>query len=174
MMIRSDETEDAVMPETIQFVPASESDAASIVELRREIWASTYRGIYPDSMIEAFDSAWHREKELLRIRRPDYAVYLIVRGGLRVGYLTMRKAERITLQSLYILAAHQRQGIGKKAFDFIMRYCAKNGARSFTCQCVPENWNARRFYERMGGRIVGEDLDNAESWTNSVTYRFDV
>lgn len=111
---------------------------------------------------------------LQRIRRPAPDVEIIVEGDWAVGCLTLHRAERITLQSLYILVAHQRQGIGKKAFDFIMRYCAKNGARSFTCQCVPENWNARRFYERMGGRIVGEDLDNAESWTNSVTYRFDV
>lgn len=162
------------MTESIQFVRASEYDAAAIVELRREIWASTYRGIYPDSMIDEFDFAWHREKELERIRRPDYDVYLIVRDGRRIGYLTMRRAERIALQSLYILEAYQHQGIGRKAFDFIIGYCRKSGASAFTCQCAPENWNARGFYERMGGRVVGEDLDNAERWTNSVTYRFDV
>lgn len=161
------------MSEDVRFVPASEDDAMTIVALRQKVWASTYRGIYPDSMIDDFDYAWHRDKELQRIRHPAYDVYRIVKGDLSIGYLTMRKAEGIQLQSLYLVDAYQRQGVGRKAFDFIISYCKENNARSFTCHCVPENRNARRFYERMGGRIVGEDLGNEESWTNSVVYQFD-
>ena len=37
---------------------------------------------------------------------------------------------------------------------------------------LSENLNARSFYERMGGKVIGQDLTNEERWQNSVTYRF--
>ena len=157
----------------VRFVPATENDAMAIIELRRIIWGTTYRGIYPDSMIDEFDYAWHHEKELQRIRHPRYAVYLISKNGCNIGYLTLRKTEIITLQSLYVMEDYQHQGIGKYAFDFVIKYCKENNAHSFICHCVPGNWNARRFYERMGGKIIGEDMENEEHWMNSVIYQFD-
>ena len=154
------------------FVEATAADALTIVGLRRRIWDTTYRGIYPDSMIDDFDWAWHKEKELSRIHLPAYSVYLIRKDGRDIGYLTMHKADEIVLQSLYILSEYQRQGIGRAAFDFIKAYCREHGAKFFTCHCVPENLNARAFYEKMGGEVIRTDLANKEPWQNSVTYRF--
>ncbi len=162
------------MSRKIDFTPVTEDDVMTIVEMRKKIWATTYRGIYPDDMIDDFDYEWHREKELQRINHPDYSVYLILNGGQNVGYLIIeRKANVITLLSLYVLKEFQRQGIGTMAFDFVKQYCLENGATSFICHCVPENWNARRFYENMGGKVVSEDMGDEESWKNSVVYRFD-
>lgn len=156
------------------FVEATEKDALSIIDLRHRIWDTTYRGIYPDEMIDDFDWAWHKEKELSRINDPAYSVYLIRKDGQGIGYLTMLQADVVILQSLYISSAYQRQGIGRTAFDFIKAHCREHGAESFICHCVPENLNARAFYERMGGRVIGADLANEEPWQNSVTYRFDL
>lgn len=154
------------------FVEATAADALTIIALRRRIWDTTYRGIYPDSMIDDFDWDWHKERELSRIHLPAYSVYLIRKDGRAIGYLTMHQADEIVLQSLYILSEYQRQGIGRIAFDFIKEYCKEQHAESFICQCVPDNLNARAFYERMGGKVIGEDLANEERWQNSVTYRF--
>ena len=154
------------------FVEAAKEDVPEIIALRHQIWGTTYRGIYPDDMIDNFDWAWHREKELLRINDPAYSVYLLQKDSQNIGYLTMRRAGRIILQSLYIAAEYQRQGIGRAAFDFIKEYCRKHGAKSFTCRCVPENLNARAFYEKMGGKVIEADLGNEERWQNSVTYQF--
>ena len=159
---------------TVKFEPATQSDVMTIIELRKQIWATTYRGFYPDSMIDGFDYAWHMEKELRRIRDPDYRVYIIVKAGRNIGYLTIRKTDPVNLQSLYILKEYQRQGIGWTAFDLVKQYCREEGADSFVCHCLPENWKARRFYEKMGGKVIGEDMDNEESWMNSVIYRFTV
>ena len=158
----------------VRFEPATEDDAQTIIQLRKQIWATTYRGLYPDSMIDGFDYAWHLEKELQRIRNPEYRVYRIVKDDRSIGYLCTRKTDTEILQSLYILEEYQHQGIGRTAFDFVKRYCRENGADSFVCHCLPENWNARKFYEKMGGTVIGEDMDNEESWMNSVIYRFTV
>ena len=158
----------------VRFELAAEDDAGTIITLRKRIWATTYRGFYPDSMIDNFDDAWHLERELQRIRHPEYRVYRIVRDDRNIGYLTTRKSDVMMLQSLYILDKYQHQGIGQVAMDFVKRYCRENGVASFQCHCLPENWNARKFYEKMGGKIIGEDMDNEESWMNSVIYQFTV
>lgn len=46
------------------FVEAAKEDVPEIIALRHQIWGTTYRGIYPDDMIDNFDWAWHQEKEL--------------------------------------------------------------------------------------------------------------
>ena len=161
-----------VLKSLVRFELATEDDARTIIELRQQIWATTYRGFYPDSMIDDFDYAWHLEKELQRIRNPQYRVYRTVKDDHNIGYLTTRKTDVMMLQSLYILKEYQHQGIGRTAFDFVKRYCTEMGVDSFICHCLPENWNARKFYEKMGGTIVGENMDNEESWMNSVIYRF--
>lgn len=157
----------------IKFIPVEENDVMIMIELRRKIWTTTYRGIYPDSMLDEFDYEWHREKELQRIKSPDYFVCFIVKDMQNIGYITVRKANVIILQSLYIVEQYQHQGIGKKAFNYVKDYCVKNGVKSFVCHCVPENYSARAFYVKMGGMVVGQDLDNEENWMNSVIYRFD-
>ena len=60
------------MAEEKLFIEASEEDVPSIIALRQRIWDTTYRGVYPDSMIDNFDWDWHREMELLRVHHPAY------------------------------------------------------------------------------------------------------
>ena len=158
----------------VRFELATEDDAQTIIELRKRIWATTYRGLYPDSMIDNFDYAWHLDKELQRIRHPEYRVYRLVKDDRNIGYLSMRKTDVVMLQSLYVLEEYQHQGIGRTAFEFVKRYSRENEVDSFVCHCLPENWNARKFYEKMGGKVIVEDMDNEESWMNSVIYQFEV
>ena len=66
------------MAEEKLFIEASEEDVPSIIALRQRIWGTTYRGIYPDSMIDNFDWDWHREMELLRVHHPAYSKLCIL------------------------------------------------------------------------------------------------
>lgn len=115
---------------------------------------------------------WDMEKELQRIRYTQYRVYRIVRENRNIGYLTTRKTDVVMLLLLYVLEKYQHQGIGRTAFELVEQYCRGMGADSFVCYCLPENWNARKFYEKMGGKVICEDMDNEESWMNSVIFWF--
>lgn len=158
--------------QNVQFKLADVSDAIAIVRLRQQIWSTTYRGIYPDMMIDDFDYRRHIEKEERRIQRSDFAVHLIEIDHCPVGYLTMSNGVKAILQSLYILAEYQGCGIGKAAIEYVKEYFRNAGKNEFICHCHPENRNARFFYERMGGVVVGTDMDNEEHWQDSVTYQF--
>ena len=43
----------------IRFIPALSADAPLLSQLRQQCWAATYRGVYPNDMIDQFDYAWH-------------------------------------------------------------------------------------------------------------------
>lgn len=130
-----------------KIVSASEEDAQTIVALRKQIWATTYRGICPDTMLDDFDDAWHLDKELQKIADPEYCTYRIMMGDCSIGYMCLRisipKTDMLLLQSLYLLKEYQHQGIGRFVFDFLRQYCREHGEASFICHCQSENWNAR-------------------------------
>lgn len=157
-----------------RFTFASPRDEHTIGQLRQQCWAATYRGIYPDTMIDHFDYPWHAERDLARITNDRYEVYLIVDDTLPVGYMTIAYGTPPLLHSLYLLPSHQRRGIGKAAFERMRNFCHVQGQTRFLCHCQPENSSAIAFYLRMGGVIIHRDESNEEAFMNSVTFRFDV
>lgn len=125
-------------------------------------------------MIDEFDFAWHRERDLARIRSERYLVFLIVSRGQDIGYLILKKGEPFLLMSLYLLPEFQRQGIGQRAFSMVRDYCRANGISEFICHCHPDNENALAFYHRMDGKIIDRDEGNKEREQDSVIFGFTV
>lgn len=157
-----------------RFTPAHPGDEHTIGHLRQQCWAATYRGIYPDDMIDHFDYVWHAERDLARIASDRYEVYLIEDGNQPVGYMNIEHGTPPLLYSLYLLPSHQRRGIGKAAFAHMRQLCQTQGQPFFLCHCQPENSAAIAFYHRMGGVIIHRDAGNEDAFMNSVTFRFDV
>lgn len=158
----------------ITFTPAHPGDEHTLGRLRQQCWAATYRGIYPDEMIDQFDYAWHAERDLARITSEKFAVFLIQEDDAPIGYMTIRHGNPPLLYSLYLLREHQHRGIGRMAFARMHEYCTARNAPYFLCHCQPENRNALAFYHRMGGAVIHRDEDNEEAFMNSVTLRFPV
>lgn len=157
----------------VDFISVRESDAGILGRLRQKAWSATYRGIYPDEMIDQFDYPWHKERDTLRIRSPQYENYFIQVCGQNVGYLTLKKDKVLILYSLYLLPEAQGQGIGRQAFSFVSRYCDKCDSHGFCCHCQPDNTNAMGFYRHMGGRIIARDEENEQRWQNTVVFYFE-
>lgn len=155
------------------FPLARPEDAPVIAAMRQRCWDAAYRGIYPDTMIDDFDLAWHTARDLNRIRDGKHTVHLIQEDGQSIGYIILYMGQAPLLMSLYLLPEHHRRGVGSAAFAFIRDHFRRLGHSRFTCHCLPQNAPARAFYERMGGVICGEDADNPEPWQNSVIYRFE-
>ncbi len=160
--------------EEVRFVRAEAEDAKTIACLRQKMWVNTYRGIYPDEMIDQFDFSWHEEQDRKRIESDLYRTARIETvNGENAGYMILKVGQPILLHSLYLLPEYQGKGIGREAFAQIRACCLECGTSSFICQCQPKNQKAMAFYFHMGGKIVSRDLKNEESWQNSVTFRFE-
>ena len=157
---------------TISYVPAHEDDAAVIASLRQRIWDTTYRGIYPDEVIDHFDFPWHTERNLQWIRSRDFHVYLIKDDDRIVGYLIFQHQVVVHLQSLYLLPEFQHRGIGAMAFHLLRDYCTLRRIDSFTCFCQPQNSSAAAFYAQMGGIVIASDTGHENPQEDQITYRF--
>ena len=156
----------------IRFIPAQAGDAPLLGQLRQQCWAATYRGIYPDEMIDRFDFAWHASQDLTRITDGRHDVLLITGDDQPIGYMIIRHGAPPLLHSLYLLPSHQRQGVGRMAFERMHQHCAARGQACFLCHCQPENAPAMAFYETMGGAVIARDETNEAAFMNSVTFRF--
>ena len=161
------------MVEQVEFVPANTGDAATISSLRQRIWDTTYRGIYPDAVIDDFDYEWHQQRDLQKISDPSFTVYLIKYGDKDIGYLIFQDSDTgVWLHSLYVLREYQHRGIGKQAFSILKDYCKETEINRFFCYCSPHNENAMRFYQSRGGMVTKTDTGHENKQEDGVIIEF--
>ncbi len=158
----------------IQFVLAQPEEAEALSGLRHRVWQSTYRGIYPDDMIDNFDYTFHNQRNRMLIQSSQFMVYFITDGDDKIGYLILRKRKPLHLQSLYLLPEYRGRGIGTMAFELVRSYCRANGLQAFDLDCHPDNKSALAFYAKMGGVIVSRDEGHEKNEENGVTLEFSV
>lgn len=152
------------MNENVKFIKANKEDCYTLSKIKKEVWNTTYRGIYSDKDIDEFDYKKHEQKFIEGLE----GLYLIKFDNNVIGYFCFSypkypyKDYQYCLNSLYILKDYQGNGIGKKVFDFIIKYCNDNDIGEFFTSANKYNEKAQKFYVKMGGvlenvRYEGED-----------------
>lgn len=163
---------DAPMDDAVRFSLAQDGDAKTISTLRHLIWGTTYRGIYPDDVIDGFDLRWHTQRDLERIRDPHMRVYLIRFADMPIGYFSLETTDPVYIGSLYVLEGYQRRGIGRRAFMIAEQYCAERGIPKYYCNCNAHNHPAQAFYHAMGGVIIKRDTGHENKQEDQLTFAF--
>ena len=146
----------------------------TIVQTRQKVWDATYRGIYPDDVIDRFDYEWHLEAERRRLGKPDYSCWMVLDGETCVGYFSCGpwKDAAFRLHSLYLLPGYQKLGLGRTIFEQVKAFCLKKGYRKLQLDCHPENQNALGFYCHMGGVVTGQDTGHENRQEDSCTIEY--
>ena len=142
----------------IELRKASVADAPIIAATRRIVWEETYRGIYPDAMLDDYELEVQRQKEAARIVQPEYHCYLFMDEDACAGYFSFGppnygpyKDFSLCLNSLYIREGYKGMGLGRRAFRILHTYAVQQGIRKFYCGCNIHNPKAQSFYRHMGG-----------------------
>lgn len=148
---------------------ATPADAAPIAAVDVAAWHSTYRGMIADEHIEA-RTVERRTERWGEILRGDGSVAMVAEeerdgGPIVIGFV-QGGSNRATappfdtfdaeLNGLYLLGTHQRSGIGRRLVGELADALAELGHRSLILWVLVENERARRFYENLGGRLIGE------------------
>ena len=151
----------------------------TIITTRQKAWDATYRGIYPDEVIDAFDWVWHLEAEHRRLSNPNFHCFLVMDGENCVGYVsygTVRpgawKDFAFRLHSLYLLPPYQGTGLGKKLFTQVQIACKEMGFEKMFLDCHPDNQNALSFYKHLGGTITQTDNGHENPQEDNCTIEF--
>jgi GNAT superfamily N-acetyltransferase len=61
--------------------------------------------------------------------------------------------------AIYVLRSHQGRGVGRSIMAALARALSAEGHGAAALWVLRDNAPARRFYERLGGIVVGEQID---------------
>ena len=163
----------------IELKRATAEDAFAIISTRQKAWDATYRGIYPDDVIDDFDWNWHLAAEQRRLNNPDFHCFLILDHQQPVGYVSYGRVSpgawkdfTFRLHSFYLLPAYQHRGLGRKLFLLVKKACIEMGFHKMYLDCHPKNEQALGFYEHMGGIITNIDAGHENPMEDTCTIEY--
>ena len=142
---------------TIHLRPATLEDVSFLADV--VITATIAQGRFPQDedrdKYRAGYEDWTRETILGAI--PDCTLSVIERDGHPMGRLrVVRTQTRITLAGIQLVRPDQKQGIGKRPVPRAGCRGAKH-QMPLHISVEKDNPHARRLYERLGCRLIGED-----------------
>jgi GNAT superfamily N-acetyltransferase len=167
------------MPDRICIRPAGVDDAPEMARVGVDIWRAAHRGQVPDSyldtppLFQAYDESEHNWcrtlHEIAMTPASREQVFLALDAGNIVGigmgvprslFAPEFAAYAGEVNLLYVVHTHQRRGIGRRLLKVVFEHLVMAGMSSILIRCLTVNAPARRFYEALGGRVVGEHTDD--------------
>ena len=128
--------------------PAEEADREWLTNLRRDVYRelnlATFGVLDEKRNQRHADECWAQG-----------SISIIRLGSHDVGMIQLAETEStVRVEEFQICAAHQRRGLGASILNDILQRASSSG-RSVSLSTGLKNDGARRFYERLGFRVVG-------------------
>ncbi len=144
--------------------PADTGDAAGIGKVHARSWQTSYPGIVPDEYLDAIDvDEWSERQRRHLAEASDGLVSLVAEiDGQIVGWAVGGPNREPVpdyageLYAIYLLAEHQRRGVGLKLTVATACWLLAAGMGSMIVWVLEANHRARRFYEALGARYCLE------------------
>lgn len=121
-------------------------------------WKTTYRGILPDDFLEGLG---YRGREAIWANLdPERVLVAESADDAIVGFSAFgreRSEDRVyqgEVYSIYLLEEWQGRGIGVQLMRLSARALHAQGHRGLLVWVLAANRNARRFYEKLGGKVL--------------------
>ena len=132
---------------------AEKDDARQIADILVEDWKTAYRGIIDDDYLDSMNVEERYRRELQR-----YGIYRVAAAGKEILGFTWNEiadgeASDCELIALYVRYAKRKSGIGRALFQDSADFFRAAGRKKMIVWCLRENGEARKFYERMGGKV---------------------
>ncbi len=152
--------------------PATPDDAEAIAQVHVQAWRTTYRGLMPDAVLDALDvnQRAQRWRDIFANREPRTAVLVAEDAAGRVVGFTSGGPGRDAdldpaydgeLYAIYVLQDHQRGGLGRALMAALVERLRAEGFCAMFLWVLDGN-QARRFYEAMGGQLIGQKVYDME------------
>ena len=141
---------------------AKKEDIPQIARVHVESWKRSFKGIVPqehldqisvEKRIEAFRQAFGQDS--------FYKMFVAETAGREIiGFADFGKSQKdpnydAQIYAIYFLPEFQRKGIGGSLFRHCQKEMRSHGFKSM-CLDTLEISPYRAFYEKMGGRVIGE------------------
>lgn len=164
---------------------ATLSDAYGIAKVHVDTWKSTYKGMVSDKFLNelSYEDRETRWKDVINdLEIENKYIYVAVDAEDEIIGYAMCGIERESkdpsigeIYGIYILEEHQNKGIGRLLLNEASNKLSQLNFNTIIIWVLLENYQARRFYELMGGRPVKEqDIVIAGDTLKEIAYEFEL
>lgn len=127
-----------------------------------DTWRTTYSGLLPDDLLDNLSYQTRAEGWRRMLTRNDPGEFMLVaeQDGEVVGFVTGGAARENLgdyageIYAIYLLAAYQKQGIGRALFEQARAALAERGYDGLMLWVLDGN-PTEAFYQHMGGKFIG-------------------
>ena len=131
---------------------AEKEDVRQIAEICVEDWKKAYRGIIDSGFLDSRSVEKQYETEIKRYQSNVVATD----GHMILGYAWLQTAEDdaadCEIVALYVRYDRRKNGIGKLLLRYAADHFREMGKKRMIIWCLKDNDEARRFYEKTGGK----------------------
>lgn len=152
----------------IEIRPATLADASPIAAVHVASWRETYQGLAPAEVLAAL-SVEERAERWRRIlsgsSQPQPSVFVaLAEDGSATGFgaCGMQRSDVLArsgyageFSAIYILKSAQQRGVGRRLMALMADDLRARNVEWASLWVLRNNFPARRFYERLGGRKIG-------------------
>jgi ribosomal protein S18 acetylase RimI-like enzyme len=157
----------ALDAQAITIRAATPADAPAIGRIHVESWRETYRGLLSDNLLESVSAVVRAAiwRGALERDRPILLFIAQQANGDLVGFAGGGSSRATSLPhdaevyAIYVLRPAQQRGCGRRLMAALADALLARGYKSLCLWVLEENARARRFYERLGGMVVGEKTE---------------
>lgn len=153
----------------IEIRPATAADASAIAAVHVASWRETYEGLAPAEVLAelSVEQRAERWRAILSdlTSPPQSAVFLaLAEDGSAAGFASCGRQQSEVLgksgyegefSAIYILKSAQRQGVGRRLMALMAQELLSRHIEWASLWVLRNNFSARRFYEKLGGRKIG-------------------
>lgn len=164
---------------------ATADDAKGIARVHVDAWKSTYRGLVSDEYLDSLsyesrEQMWAKVIDSNKQTSEDFIIVACDGNeivGFAAGGRSRDSADKFEgeIGAIYILEHYQRMGIGRRLMSAAVEHLFDAGIASMIIWVLRENNNAIRFYESLGGKLVGtKEMKIGDRFHTIVGYGWDV
>lgn len=143
---------------------ATLDDIHDLARVHVDTWRSAYASIVPDDYLASLSYANRAERwrEILLRTEGTTATWVAEDEGQVVGFASVGPIREGPvgfdgeMYAIYVHPDYQGQGIGRHLAGLAAAWLRDQGYRSMLVLVLADNQPARRFYEALGGRYVGQ------------------
>jgi GNAT superfamily N-acetyltransferase len=159
---------------------ATPADAAAIARVQIEGWRTTYRNIVADELLDRLSHEERTRQWIEDFRRPEVITFVGVDEAVGPVAFAASGPERTArgdyqgeLYAIYILAEFRGLGIGRQLVRRTASSLITSGKHGMLVWVFEDN-PYRRFYESLGGKLIGKQpIEIGKQTLTEVAYGWD-
>ncbi|MCU1368660.1 MAG: acetyltransferase, family [Ilumatobacteraceae bacterium] len=145
----------AAMGDAIELRVARVGDVDALANIKITGWVTTYADLVPAGVLGPLvDDVRTRADFAVLVTDPNAVLLVATDDDVVVGF-GVGDATTGYIDSLHVLPAHRSGGTGRQLLGALASELSARGCTEIALHVVSGNAGAQRFYERLGGELIG-------------------